>query len=82
MADSENAKEAPKSDEKRTYHVTKNAETGRWQVFLENGTRAIFTFATQKEAIAKAKELSKKNDRSFVIHKTNGAIRKKDYSKK
>ncbi len=76
------AKAASAKKAKRVYHITKNPETKKWQVFLEGGERAIAVFDTQKEALARAKELSKNNDRGYQIHKASGQIRKKDYSKK
>lgn len=63
---------------KRVYHITQNKETSRWQIFLEKG-KVIQTFLTQKEAIARVKELSANNDRNYQIHKVSGHIRKKDY---
>ena len=62
-------------NEHRVYHVGKQ-KSGKWQVKLENGERAIKLFDTQKEAIDYAKELIKTQGGSYRIHSRQGKIRK------
>ena len=68
---------APASDDKenRVYHVGKQ-KSGKWQVKLANGEKAIRVFDTQKEAIDCAKELIKTQGGSYRIHSRQGKIRK------
>lgn len=60
----------------RTYHISKHAFSGNWQVKLANGEKAIKTFPTQKEAIDYAKSLVKTQGGSIRIHSKKGSIRK------
>ncbi|MCR4562467.1 MAG: DUF2188 domain-containing protein [Bacilli bacterium] len=59
----------------RTYHISKQS-TGKWQVKLASGTKAIKLFDTQAEAIAFAKELVHTQGGSIRIHSLKGKIRK------
>lgn len=58
------------------YHVSQTANKDGWQVKLANGEKAIKIFKTQKEAYTYAEQLSKNNDRGYVVHKKTGTIRK------
>ena len=60
----------------RTYHITKQQDTGRWQVKLAKGQKAIRVFATQAEAIAFTKGLVESRGGSYRIHSLKGKIRK------
>ena len=62
-------------DDGRVYHVSKN-KSGKWQVKLAGGEKAIKLFATQKEASDFAKELVKNNGGSIRVHSPKGQIRK------
>ena len=64
-----------KDKDNRVYHVGKQ-KSGKWQVKLANGERAIRVFDTQKEAIDCAKELIKTQGGSYRIHSRQGKIRK------
>lgn len=59
----------------RAYHVTKQP-TGKWQVKLAGGAKAIRVFDTQAEAIAFAKGLVESQGGSYRIHSVKGKIRK------
>lgn len=64
-------------DRKQQYHVSHHKDG--WKVKLTHGAKAIKVFRTQAEAIDYAKELSKKHDMTYQIHKRDGSIRKKKY---
>lgn len=63
------------------YHITQTAD-GKWQVKGAKAERALKLFNTQKEAIDYAKTVAGNQEGNIVIHKTDGKIRKQDYSKK
>lgn len=63
------------------YHITQTAD-GKWQVKGAKAERALKLFNTQKEAIDYAKNVAGNQEGNIVIHKTDGKIRKQDYSKK
>lgn len=79
---SEGTEEKTSPVRKKNYHVSLRAEDGKWQVKFANGKKALKLFDTQLEAIAYAKELAASQDALVTIHKTDGKIRKQDYSKK
>lgn len=62
-------------------HITQTAD-GKWQVKGAKAERASKLFNTQKEAIDYAKNVAGNQEGNIVIHKTDGKIRKQDYSKK
>lgn len=78
----ESAREAPKKDvatynnRPRVYHVSKQADSGKWQVKLATGVKAIRLFDTQDEAIAYAKGLVKTMGGSIRVHSVKGKMRK------
>lgn len=63
-------------DGARTYHIARHLISGKWQVKLANGEKAIKLFDTQKEAIDYAKGLVKTQGGSIRIHSKVGKIRK------
>lgn len=67
---------------KKNYHISFRQSDEKWQVKFANGQKAIKLFDTQKEAIDFAKSLAKAQDGTFTIHKTDGKIRKRTYTKK
>lgn len=71
-------KEEPKKERKLPYHITKHPKGG-WQIKKGKAERALKRFDTQKEAIEYAKDLEKSTGNSYVIHKADGSIRKKEY---
>lgn len=79
---SESASAAPKKDvatynnRPRVYHVSKQSDSGKWQVKLATGVKAIRLFDTQEEAIAYAKGLVKTMGGSIRVHSVKGKMRK------
>ncbi|MBZ4212506.1 DUF2188 domain-containing protein [Mycoplasma sp. U97] len=62
------------------WHVT--PKDNMWQVKGAGASRATKIFTTQKEAIAFANELTKRNNGTVLIHKTTGRIRASINNKK
>ncbi len=60
----------------RVYHISKHQTSGKWQVKLATGKKAIKLFRTQAEAIAYAKELIGTQGGSIRIHSLKGKLRK------
>ena len=59
---------------RKTYHVTSRTDGG-WNVKEENASRASSSHDTKAEAIARAKELAKKQALGqVIIHKQDGTI--------
>ena len=59
---------------RKTYHVTPRPDGG-WNVKEENASRASSSHDTKAEAIARAKELAKKQALGqVIIHKQDGTI--------
>lgn len=60
----------------RVYHISKQSNSGLWQVKLASGKKPIKLFKTQAEAIGFAKQLSKTQSGSIRVHSKKGTIRK------
>lgn len=60
----------------RTYHISKQQASGRWQVKLAKGQKVIRVFDTQSEAIAFTKGLVESRGGSYRIHSVKGKIRR------
>ena len=60
---------------KNQHVVPKN---GRWGVRGENNSKLTYTFDTQTEAIAIAREISRNQQSELLIHGRNGHIRERD----
>jgi hypothetical protein len=60
----------------RVYHIAKQDETGKWQVRLATGQKAIKLFDTQEQAINYAKSLVKTQGGSIRVHSLKGKMRK------
>lgn len=60
----------------RVYHIAKQADTGKWQVRLATGQKAIKLFDTQELAINYAKGLVKTQGGSIRVHSLKGKMRK------
>jgi hypothetical protein len=58
-------------------HVISNPRGG-WSVKKEGAGRATAVLPTQKEAISKARSVSKIDKTELVIHKKDGTIQRKD----
>ncbi len=73
-------------DKAQKYHVSQNKDAKnpnfkKWRVRKEGSNKTIKYFDTQKEAIDYAGVLASSAGSSVVIHKLDGSIRKRDYSK-
>jgi hypothetical protein len=60
----------------RVYHIAKQDTTGKWQVKLATGQKAIKLFDTQAQAIDYAKALVKTQGGSIRVHSLKGKMRK------
>ena len=58
-------------------HVTPHP-AGGWQVKGEGNSKATVRTSTQKEAIDRARAISRNQGSELVIHRLNGMIRDKD----
>jgi hypothetical protein len=74
----EEPEQKEKKERKLPYHITKHPKGG-WQIKKGKADRALKRFDTQKEAIEYAKEMEKSSGISYIIHKADGSIRKKEY---
>ena len=61
----------------KNQHVTPHP-AGGWQVKGEGKSKATVRTSTQKEAIDRARAISKNQGSELVIHRLNGMIRDKD----
>ncbi len=59
----------------KTYHISKHP-SGKWQVKLAGGEKAIKLYNTQAEAIAAAKAMADNQDGSIRVHSKAGKMRK------
>ena len=75
--------EEAKKEAARVYHIARRAAENErgyiWIIRFGGSDKVIKSFATQAEAIAFTKELAKKYDRRYVIHKASGGFRKMKY---
>lgn len=61
----------------KNQHVTPHPDGG-WQVKGEGNERATVRTSTQKEAIDRAREISRNQGSELIIHRPDGRIREKD----
>lgn len=61
----------------KNQHVTPHP-AGGWQVKGEGNNKATVRTSTQKEAIDRARAISRNQGSELVIHRPNGMIRDKD----
>ena len=61
----------------KNQHVTPHPDGG-WQVKGEGNERATVRTSTQKEAIDRAREISRNQGSELIIHRPDGRIRAKD----
>ena len=61
----------------KNQHVTPHP-AGGWQVKGEGNSKATVRTSTQKEAIYRARAISRNQGSELVIHRLNGMIRDKD----
>ena len=60
----------------KTYHISKRASDGKWQVKLASGEIAIKLFDTQGAAIDYAKNMAGNQKGSIRVHSMKGKMRK------
>jgi len=80
----EEAEEKPVQKKRKApkqYHISLRVDN-KWQLKFGGSSKALKLFDTQKEAIEYAKPLAAKQKAALVIHRTDGKIRKQDYTKK
>lgn len=70
MADTEKTK-------KPIYRVVYDKDTRFWQIRKDGAKRVITSLPTKEEALNRVKELSEKQDISFIVHKKDGKFQKK-----
>ncbi len=61
---------------KRNQHVVPHPNG--WAVKAENAERPSFVVSTQREAIARAREITRNQSTELFIHGENGRIRERD----
>lgn len=61
----------------KNQHVTPHPDGG-WQVKGEGNERATVRTSTQKEAIDRAREISRNQGSELIIHRPDGRIREKN----
>ena len=61
----------------KSQHITPHP-AGGWQVKGEGNSKATVRTSTQKEAIDRARAISRNQGSELVIHRPNGMIRDKD----
>ncbi len=57
---------------RKSYHISKREEDGKWQVKLAKGQRAIKLFKTKEEAVEYTKTLAKNQEGYILIHPSKG----------
>lgn len=60
-----------------THHVVPS-EKGGWNVIAGGGEKASHQFGTKREAVDKAREISRNQETELVIHNKDGKISAKD----
>lgn len=61
---------------KRNHHVVPHGD--EWAVTREGGERPSSVHSTQKEAIARAREVSRNQETELIVHGRDGRIRYRD----
>jgi hypothetical protein len=61
----------------KSTHVVPN-KNGGWDIKLSGAKRASGHFNTKREAVSRARELSRKHRTELVIHNRDGRIARKD----
>lgn len=75
MAAKKEEKVETKKPSAKTYHISKHP-SGKWQIKLAGGEKAIKLYNTQAEAIEAAKSLADNQDGSIRVHSLKGKMRK------
>lgn len=66
------------SNKSRSTHVVPNKERGGWDIKAGGGERSVKHFEKQKDAIDRARQISRNKETELVIHGRDGRIREKD----
>lgn len=59
-------------------HVVPNRDRGGWDIKQAGGQRSSGHFCTQRDAIDRARQISRNQGTELVVHRSNGQIREKD----
>lgn len=62
----------------KSTHVVPNKERGGWDIKQSNGQKSSGHFDTKKDAVDRAREISKNQKTELTIHNKDGKIAKKD----
>ncbi|KLE06024.1 DUF2188 domain-containing protein [Aliarcobacter butzleri] len=62
----------------KSTHVVPNKEKGGWDIKQSNGQKSSGHFDTKKDAVVRAREISKNQKTELTIHNKDGKIAKKD----
>ncbi len=62
----------------KSTHVVPNKEKGGWDIKQSNGQKSSGHFDTKKDAVDRAREISKNQKTELTIHNKDGKIAKKD----
>ena len=62
----------------KSTHVVPNKEKGGWDIKQSNGQKSSGHFDTKKDAVDRAREISKNQKTELTIHNKAGKIAKKD----
>lgn len=63
---------AKKEVEGKTYHLSKRAKDGKWQVKYAGGEIAIKLFDTKEEALEYTKKMAKNQNGAILVHASRG----------
>jgi len=63
---------------KKTTHVVPNKDRGGWDIRQGGSSRSSGHFDTQREAVDRARDISRNQSSELYIHRKNGQIRDKD----
>jgi hypothetical protein len=63
---------------RKTTHVVPNKDRGGWKVKQGGGESASGFYPTKKEAVERAREISRNQGTELVIHKQDGTISESD----
>jgi hypothetical protein len=63
---------------RKTTHVVPNKDRSGWNVKQGGGERASAFYSTKREAVERAREISRNQGSELVIHKRDGKISESD----
>nr|VFJ74891.1 MAG: hypothetical protein (DUF2188) [Candidatus Kentron sp. FM]VFJ75822.1 MAG: hypothetical protein (DUF2188) [Candidatus Kentron sp. FM]VFK22841.1 MAG: hypothetical protein (DUF2188) [Candidatus Kentron sp. FM] len=62
----------------KSTHVVPNSGKGGWDIKQSGGQRSSGHFDTKRDAVNRAREISRNQETELVIHNRNGRISEKD----